>query len=1136
MAQYDINLREYWRILKKRKFIVLLTALAVGVFSTAFTLLKAPPPIYSAVCSVKFEKETTVEGLYTKTLSWSVGNDIDTQISIIDSYSVFAKVAERLGLIKKAANPRDNHLKAHTVRIIDNLQSKVEVTRQGFTNIMNIEVTDRDPAFVQKLANTIAETYRDLHAENQMKRTTEAIKYINDQLMRVGQQLKESEEAFNSFSKENKFISFNMQSETLVARAHEIRIRIQELQGNKHEFEDILKRLNRFVKNPYGSEHDFYSQRANTQYQNTNGKFVDLLLKRDTLLKDFTPRHPDVIAINNRITENASKLAYLIELQIRGIEAEMTDYRQELQRVEEKARGLLDKKLEYDRLKRSVDSYTDMMALLEQKEQEAMIRMAEKPEEVTIVKPALLPTSPINPPKTATTGGMGILIGFVLGLVVAFVVETFDTSLGAIEDVEGTLGTEVLGIIPHGDYHHAREDLKNRFPGKITEKSVDQALSLITHFLPKSIMAENFRALRTNVLFKETEENIKTLAITSTAPEEGKTLIAANLAITMAQAGMKTLLVGSDLRRPMLSKVLGVDRSPGLTDILMGSFRLRDTVKTVSDMIVGEMALEDLMVTPGLENLYFITCGSASPNPTELLNSTRFEDFVEEAKEHYDMIIFDSSPILSTADAVVLGTKVDSVLLVYRVGVVSRGLLKRSSTQLRQVKCRIMGVVLNGMKPDVSPDFHDYKYYHYYYTHGEEDKDHKKRVKKKGFPFFKRKGEDLGATEIEGSGVWSKKQKKNRSDISRLSLLLVAFAFLAGTSLGQMGFFDSVKMVRSSTGAKEGESKAVINEELQKQGQTAVHRMVVLPIPARPKPNANSLSMVQIKLEAENKGSSVEDAVPRTERVPIKAESQEAAEPPTHDSPSSGSRLEKPLPVMFYVEGPPARQVADAAAPSANPFPSKSVQSMATEEPMFDTEISGSGVSQPSQVVSQREEPGEELTMVASVSESLPETKTSADPQKPQVRKGNAAYPYSVRLSVCHSLRAAKAVVDSYGEKGINAYWVKVNLEKGIRYRVFTGHFASYREAGRFMKEKQLKGSLVQKTPYSAQVGTYAPDEEELHKRIQSLRKLDCCPYVVSDGEGNCKLFVGAFITREGAEEQQQELAFRGIGSRPVKR
>ena len=176
MAQYDINLREYWRILKKRRLIVILIAIILGVFSTIFAFLRAPLPLYTSVCSIKFEKETTLEGLYTRTLSWSDSDDIDTQIAMVTSYSVLSEVAKSMGLIPfNAVTDQPN-----IIAKVDNLKSKVKVERESFTNILNISVTDTDPLFAQQMANNLATTYKKLHAEQQGKRTIDAIKYIND--------------------------------------------------------------------------------------------------------------------------------------------------------------------------------------------------------------------------------------------------------------------------------------------------------------------------------------------------------------------------------------------------------------------------------------------------------------------------------------------------------------------------------------------------------------------------------------------------------------------------------------------------------------------------------------------------------------------------------------------------------------------------------------------------------------------------------------------------------------------------------------------------------------------------------------------------------------------------------------------
>jgi capsular exopolysaccharide synthesis family protein len=202
---------------------------------------------------------------------------------------------------------------------------------------------------------------------------------------------------------------------------------------------------------------------------------------------------------------------------------------------------------------------------------------------------------------------------------------------------------------------------------------------------------------------------------------------------------MKTLLVESDLRKPMISQIFGIEISPGLTDVLLGNYYWRDVIKTITDIIVGKMDLDEVMITPGLDNLNIITSGAIPPNPAELIDSKRLVDFIEEVKEDYDIVLFDTPPILSTADPTILGTKVDSVALVYRIGSISKALLKRSTIQLSQVKCNIMGVILNGMKADVSPDFQDFKYYKYYSSYGQGDQDKRKKWHEKVLSFITEK-------------------------------------------------------------------------------------------------------------------------------------------------------------------------------------------------------------------------------------------------------------------------------------------------------------------------------------------------------------------------------------------------------------
>jgi uncharacterized protein involved in exopolysaccharide biosynthesis len=544
---------------------------------------------------------------------------------------------------------KNGHLNDRVIAIIENLQAKVEVSREGVSAILMIRVTDTDPIFAQKLANTIALAYRETHAIQLTRRNREQLKYIVSQLGIVRKKLRNAEDEVNSFAQENELVSIDLQTENLLAQAKELQDQIRKLKEDKSLLDGVLSRLETYIKNPFGPDHNFYSTEADKQYQSTNDAMVGLILNRDTLLRSFTPKHPDVLAISDRIIEHAKKMSFLLQAQIISIQNKETDLKEELKNVDKQTKVLMEKRLEFDRLKRKVDLNNEMTILLERKNQEALIREAEKPETINIVKPALLPTNPINSQNTVSAWVMSVLVGVILGFVVAFIVETFDTSLGAIEDVEETLGTKVLGVIPQGEIQDIQEELMSRDPEKFKDYPFKNAFGIMAHFLPKSMISESFRALRTNIQYKEPGKKARTLAITSSSPEEGKSMVASNLAITMAQGGMKTLLVGSDLRKPGIDKNFGVGRSPGLTEVLIGERPWRETVKTVTDIILGKMSWDEIMLTPGLDNLHIITSGTPPQNPAELIDSKRLEEFIEDAKEEYDVIIFDCSSFIGWA-------------------------------------------------------------------------------------------------------------------------------------------------------------------------------------------------------------------------------------------------------------------------------------------------------------------------------------------------------------------------------------------------------------------------------------------------------------------------------------------------------
>jgi succinoglycan biosynthesis transport protein ExoP len=712
LAQYDINLREYWRVVRKRKGIVILTTLLLTIFSIVMAFVRAPTPRYEATCSVKFEKAVSPLGIYTKVISWGPGSEIETQIAVIKGHSVFEKVAEALGQID-----RTNNSNLSVDRKIADLQSKVKVTQEGNSNIVNIVATAPRPSFAAELANQVASAYKETRAQEVNQRIAEAIKFIKGQLGIVAERLRQSEDRLKQFREDKDIVALPAQSSSLLTRLSRLEIKLTDAVEAQMELKDVLRRVQEASRQPLSPERSYSADKASALYERLNARLVDLMLKRDSLLIQYTSSHPLVVEADKQISEITQKMVTELESQLRILAEREKALRQEVNLLKAEIQALPTKGLELARLEGDVERISKVYSLLESKYQEALIQDAERPEEVTVIRPAIEPSRPINPPNTFSSGILGLMIGLVLGLVFAFIVETFDTSLGAIDDVEQTLGLPVVGLIP---YVESKEDKP----------------TLIPHFSSQSVLAESFRSLRTNIQFSALEKDTKTIVVTSATPLEGKTVVAGNLAIAMAQGGLKTCLLSTDLRKPTLHKVFGLDVSPGLTDFLLGNGDSSRAIKTATDLMMGTMGVDEIMLTPGIDNLHIVTCGKIPSNPVELLESDKFKDFLDALYDSYDVILMDTPPLISAADASILATRVDAVLLVYRAGQVSRGILKRVKAQLEQVKANIIGVALNGVKAELSPDLEELKHYKYYYYYGEEGKkkkaDKRKSEKKKG--------------------------------------------------------------------------------------------------------------------------------------------------------------------------------------------------------------------------------------------------------------------------------------------------------------------------------------------------------------------------------------------------------------------
>jgi capsular exopolysaccharide synthesis family protein len=306
-------------------------------------------------------------------------------------------------------------------------------------------------------------------------------------------------------------------------------------------------------------------------------------------------------------------------------------------------------------------------------------------------------------PKPVQNLLLGLLLGLGTGVALAFAIEALDNTLKTQTDVEQFLGVPVLGLVPVIGAAGAPETMQAG--DNLRERDLGVFLD------PKSVAAECCRSIRTNILFMSPDHPIRTLVVTSPSPQEGKTTTAINLAVTMAEAGGRVLLLDTDMRRPRLHRSFGVPNQTG-----------------ISTVVVGKATLEEAIKRTDVPNLDVLTCGPVPPNPSELIHTDRFALILADCAKLYDRVILDSPPTSAVTDPAVLGNLADGVVLIIKAGETTREAAVHARRQLTSAKARMIGVVVNAIdfsNPAYGYEYYYRNYYRYGYTYGNSPQDQK---------------------------------------------------------------------------------------------------------------------------------------------------------------------------------------------------------------------------------------------------------------------------------------------------------------------------------------------------------------------------------------------------------------------------
>ncbi len=578
---------------------------------------------------------------------------------------------------------------------VKSLRRRTEVNMSRSGNLMSVTLTDTDPYLVARTTNRLAEIFVEESMSIKRKSIRSRRKILEEQVRIAKQRLDESDRALKAF-KERYSVNLDEKQSNQLRLAAELDKEKISLENDRDSIKELLSHLGRTpavgasaddkltdLQYVYGAlaSHSAFSGDAAMGIQKS--KLEDLQRRYADLPKE-NPRAKQIAALIAQVQQEIERLARakLTELdrKIREVSAEIVRINRELGKLPERQYQLSE--LTRD-LKVKADLYKKLLADY----QEAKITEAVETEDVDILDPAIEPDFPTNSNKKVLAI-MGLFLGLSLGVGLVFVLEALDRSLKSVDDVKRFLRLPVLGMIPQIDFGDVYE-LHD------AEKIKQIDYQLVTHDYSPTAVGEAYRSLRTNIVFSKTAGRIQSMVITSTAPGDGKSFTAANLAITMAQHKTNTLLVDTDLRRGVLHNTFGIPKTPGFSDYLIGA---------VSD-------LSEIVNETHVPNLSLISCGPLVPNPSELLGSHRMKRFLDEVRRKYDFVIFDSPPLNAATDAVVIGTQVDATLIVVRAGRTHRDTARQKLELFDNVPANVLGVVLNGASADLAHE--GYSYYHY---------------------------------------------------------------------------------------------------------------------------------------------------------------------------------------------------------------------------------------------------------------------------------------------------------------------------------------------------------------------------------------------------------------------------------------
>ena len=611
---------------------------------------------------------------------------------VIGSGSIDDPFTSNIGLsftIKEANANNGSSFKIKKVSFdsaVNQLMSNTSVSPIKNTNVVRISAQDSSKQMAADMANSIVAFYREYDIKARSQQASQVIQFIEGQLNPIQEKVNVSMSALAEYKSSAEITDIGEGIKALINNVADLEKEKAELVVKKYQVNSLYNELQRNTSSVSPAALSFLGDPVILAMIS---RLTTLETTRESFLADYTEKHPQVVALSAEINQLREKthssimnISKSLNTNIKNLSLEIEGFKNQLKKLPAKEKELAD-------LIRNVEVTSRLHKFLMEKRSEANIMYASTLSQTQIIDKAVPPSKPVKPNKRRNIM-LAIMVSLFGGVGLAFFIDYMDNTIKSPHDVESRFGLPIFGRIPFvpankPEFLRTRDLIHSNPTGLITAEST------------KSITAESLRSLRTNLQFAVMKNKGKIFHFTSPESAEGKTTIAANLAITLALMGSKTLIIDLDLRKPKIHHIFGISKEPGITNLL-----------------TRKATLEAIKRTVDIEHLFIIPSGIIPPNPSELLNQQDLSDFLNERRKDFDYIIIDSPPVLPVTDSQLLGRLADATFLIVEPGKTKYPAVEYAIKQLRNVDVNVAGVIINKGKPSNGYGYNNYNNYYYY--------------------------------------------------------------------------------------------------------------------------------------------------------------------------------------------------------------------------------------------------------------------------------------------------------------------------------------------------------------------------------------------------------------------------------------